>query len=233
MNYTNTFFESLVHLFYPHTCLGCGNDVLERTQVLCMECITQLPLTNFHLHTDNPVAKVFRGRLPLISATSFVYFTKDSMMQRLMHQFKYRGKKDIGIYFGKRMGECYRQAGNFNGIDGLVPLPLHPRKQKLRGYNQAEVICDGLSAALDIPVNADAVSRTKVTSTQTHRNRLERWENMEGRFVLNDGHGLEHKHIALVDDVITTGATLEACGTALLRAKGAGLSIISLAYTSL
>ena len=233
MNYINTFFDSITHLFYPHICCGCGSDVIQNEQVLCIECLDQLPLTNFHMHASNPVARVFAGRLPLISASSFVYFTKGSVMQRLMHAFKYRGKKNIGTYFGRRMGECYKSCGSLEHVDCLIPLPLHPAKQKVRGYNQAQVICEGMSQILDIPVLTTVIKRSTRTSTQTRMNRMERWENMEGKFVIHDRHALEQKHVLLVDDVITTGATLESCGTTLLQGGGASLSIVSLAYTSL
>jgi ComF family protein len=224
--------ESLTHLFFPHNCAGCGSDIISKDQLLCLSCAECLPLTNYHRYADNPVEKTFWGRIPIIQAASYIYYSKDSLVQRLLHQFKYDGKQDIGIHFGKKMGTTLIEADRFKNIDALIPLPLHPSRQRKRGFNQAEILCAGMAAMMEIPVLSNAVSRTGDTSTQTHKNRISRWENMEGKFFLPDPVSLENKHVLLVDDVITTGATLEACGHELMKAKGLLLSIVTLAYTT-
>lgn len=224
--------DSVTHLFFPHICAACGSDIISQQQLLCLTCTEKLPLTNYHAYPDNPVEKTFWGRIPLIYASSYLYFSKDSIVQQLMHQFKYKGNQDIGTYFGKKMGAAFQTATRLQKPDFLVPLPLHPSREKKRGYNQAGILCDGMSEAMNIPVLRQAVTRKTHTETQTHKNRASRWQNMDGRFWIGDPSILENKHVMLVDDVITTGATLEACGQELLKAKGLLLSIATLAYTS-
>jgi ComF family protein len=224
--------DSLTHLFFPHICAGCGSDILGKEQLLCVSCNRRLPLTNYHKYADNPVEKTFWGRIPVTNAMSYLYFNKNSIVQQLMHQFKYKGNQDIGIYFGRKMGVAIQESDRLQPPDFLVPLPLHHLRQRKRGYNQAEVLCRGMSESLGIPVLEKAVTRESRTETQTHKNRESRWQNMDGRFTLKDPEALINKHIVLVDDVITTGATLEACGHELRKASGLVLSIATLAYTS-
>ncbi len=230
--YLKNTISSLTNLFFPKLCSGCGNDLFGDEEKLCISCIDKLPVTNFHLHANNPVEKIFWGRLPLVMASSYLYFTKDSLLQHLLHSFKYNGNKDIGFYFGRCMGKAFLQSNRFNGIDALIPLPLHPRKEKKRGYNQATVLCNGIADIMQIPVLTNAVIRPTATETQTHKNRIRRWQNIEGKFLMNDTNSILNKHVVLVDDVVTTGATLESCGQELLRADGVRLSIATLAYTS-
>lgn len=228
-----TAFESVTNLFFPRLCFGCGSELFGEQQVLCMVCRDNLPETNFFMHANNPVEKIFWGRISLVSATSYLYFSKGSVLQHLMHNFKYRGKQDIGLYLGNLMGLQFNHSNRFNTIDALVPLPLHYRKEKKRGYNQAEILCSGISDITGVPVLKNVVSRPEVTETQTHKNRQSRWENIEGKFRLTNPELLSNKHVLLVDDVVTTGATLESCGHAILAAPGCRLSVATLAYTSL
>ncbi len=232
MNYTSTFFDGLLHLFFPQTCIGCGNDIIMRDELLCTGCTDNLPLTNFHLYSGNPLEKVFTGRLRLHAAAALMYFSKQSVIQHLLHALKYKGNREIGLHLGRMMGQLLNESPRFQDLFALIPLPLHPSRLKRRGYNQAEVICTGLAEQLKIPVISTAVKRIAKTSTQTHKGRMERWENMEGRFAVVDEAVIRHKHVLLVDDVITTGATLESCGSELLKVPGLQLSIASIAYTS-
>ncbi|MBC7829813.1 MAG: ComF family protein [Chitinophagaceae bacterium] len=225
-------FQSLSNLFFPRLCVGCGNDLFGKEKILCLSCIDKFPVTNFHFHANNPVEKIFWGRLPLAGACSYLYFTKNSLLQHLLHAFKYKGNKEIGYYFGRCMGESFIQSNRFKHIDALIPLPLHPKKEKRRGYNQAAVLCDGIAEIMQIPVLKNAVVRPTSTQTQTHKNRIDRWQNIEGKFLLAQSDKITNKHVLLVDDVITTGATLEACGHELLKSEGVRLSIATLAYTS-
>ena len=223
---------SLEHVFFPHICAGCGSDILDPSQLICLHCMDRLPQTRFHMHANNPVEKIFWGRLPLASVSSHYYFSKDSLLQHLMHDFKYNGKKELGEFFGRQMGNAFLQSNRFRFIDALVPLPLFARRERKRGYNQATVLCEGIAETMNLPLLKKVIQRNTHTETQTHKGRLERWKNIEGKFTLMDDAAIRNRHILLVDDVITTGATLEACGMELLRADGVKLSIATLAYTS-
>lgn len=223
--------RDFAHLFFPHICVGCGTDVLGSSSILCIRCVNQLPITNFLLHPENQVEKIFRGRLPVKLAASFCYFSKDSIVQRLLHQLKYKGNKEAGYFAGKMMGIALRQSEKQDMIDALIPLPLFAAREKKRGYNQATILCEGISAITGIPVLMNVVTRVSSTATQTHKNRIERWQNMEGRFQLQQPNVIANKHLLLVDDVLTTGATLEACGHELLRGEHTEVSILTMAYT--
>lgn len=222
--------ESLLHLAFPHVCAGCGNDVVDRDSLLCADCLLHLPHTQFYLHANNPVEAIFVGRLPLTFASAHYYFSKGGLMQQLMHTFKYKGNKEVGDYLGALMGNDLLHS-RFSGIDALVPLPLFVEKEKRRGYNQATVLCNGIASQMGIPVLKDVVVRTQATETQTKKSRVERWQNMEGRFEVVNTAAIEGKHLLLVDDVVTTGATLEACGHELLKANNVKLSIATLCYS--
>jgi len=224
--------ESLLHLAFPHVCSGCGGDLLDIESSLCLRCMEALPETGFHRHSHNPVEKIFWGRIQVSAATSQFYFTKESMMQRLMHQFKYKGNKDLGIQLGRIMGKALLCSGRFDSIEALVPLPLYPAREKRRGYNQAAVLCEGIESVTRIPVLKNVISRPQYTGTQTRMGRIDRWHNMEGKFRLDDEKCIRDKHILLVDDVITTGATLEACAGELSAAGNCTLSIATLCFTT-
>jgi ComF family protein len=196
-----------------------------------MRCIDGMPETNFEIHPNNPVEKLFWGRLLIVNATAQYYFTKESLMQHLMHQFKYKGNKELGLQLGKMMGDQLQRSGLFNA-DALIPLPLFPVKEKKRGYNQATLLCKGIAESMKIPVLDKVIIRPQHTDTQTKKGRIERWKNMEGKFVLADPDAIRNKHVLLIDDVVTTGATLEACGNELLMAGNVKLSIATLCVAS-
>ncbi|MBD0279134.1 MAG: ComF family protein [Flavisolibacter sp.] len=224
--------DSLLHLAFPHVCEGCGSDLLERRHSICLNCHAALPETSFHLYPNNPVEKMFWGRLPVIHATAQYYFTKESLMQRLMHQFKYRGNKELGLYLGCLMGERLAGSNRFSDVDALVPLPLFPEKEHKRGFNQAAILCAAIAEALQKPVLNSAVIRIHHTESQTKKSRVERWQNIGGRFEVADEQALSNKHILLVDDVVTTGATLEACGRTILQTSNTHISIATLCFSS-
>lgn len=222
--------EALLHLLFPHVCAGCGADVLPKDHLLCLHCLEALPQTHFHLHHNNPVEKAFTGRLPLLHATAQYYFTKESLLQHLLHQAKYKGDKELCVYLGTLMGGQLAQSHWIETVDALVPLPLFAEREKARGYNQSYLICKGISEAVNKPVLQHAVIRSSATESQTRKNRVLRWQNMEGRFALTSTE-TEGAHLLLVDDVITTGATLEACGRTLLQSPGTNLSIATLCFS--
>lgn len=224
--------EAVLHFLFPHVCEGCGTDVLEQDHFLCLRCLSSLPKTDFHFYPDNPVEKHLWGRLPVTAATAQYYFTKGSLMQHLMHQLKYRGNKELGVYLGRLMGHALKDSNRFRFVDALIPLPLFAAKERKRGYNQATVLCEGMAEVMGKPVLKDAVIRTAHTESQTKKNRIERWLNMEGRFDVVQPQKLEGKHVLLVDDVITTGATLEACAAVLLQRANVQVSLATLCFSS-
>lgn len=224
--------DSVLHMLFPHVCCGCGNDMMGGDSVLCLKCVDAMPETNFESHPGNPIEKKFWGRLDLAGATACYYFTRESLMQTFMHEFKYRGNKDLGWQLGMMMGERLAKSARFN-MDALIPLPLFESKERKRGFNQATILAEGMAERLHLPVLKDAITRSTHTDTQTKKGRVDRWLNMEGRFCLNKPDAVRGKHILLIDDVITTGATLEACGTELLAAGNVQLSIATLCCATL
>lgn len=223
--------KDLLHLFFPHYCEGCGNDVSGETQLLCLQCLAKFPETKFFEAPGNPVEKTFYGRLQVESAGAAYYFTKDSVVQHLVTQLKYHGNKEIGAYLGKLTALQMQKTDRFNGIDYIIPLPLNDKKLQQRGYNQAAIIAEGISSVLNIPMLGNAVRRKLFTETQTRKDRVSRWQSMQDVFEVTDNNILKDKHILLVDDIITTGATLEACGSVLLRVHGIKLNIATVAWT--
>lgn len=223
-------FNSTLHLLYPHICTGCGSDLLEADNLLCLKCIHDLPHTGFADLPDNPVEKYFWGRIPLTAAYSQFYFSKEFLIQHLIHQLKYNGNTGIGAYLGEIMGTTLLNSRRFSSIDALIPLPLYADKEHKRGYNQAAVICNGIAAVMNLPVLNGAVIRRHATETQTRKHRTERWENVQQSFQVTRKNELAGKHLLLVDDVVTTGATLEACGQAILEIDNVQLSFATLAY---
>lgn len=223
--------SSFLHLFFPHVCVGCGSDVISEQNEICLYCAQELPGTNFEAYSNNPVEKRFWGRLALQDATANFYFSKESLMQRLIHQFKYKRNKELGLQLGRLMGDTLKRSNRFK-VDALIPLPLFPKKEAKRGYNQAEVLCHGIAEALGLPVLNNVITRPQHTETQTQKGRIERWKNIEGKFFLANSAAIKDKHILLVDDVITTGATLESCGSELLKAENVRLSIACLCYAA-
>ena len=227
-----TILKDLFHLFYPHVCTGCGSDIIESENLLCLRCTSLLPHTNFAEHPNNIVAKIFTGRINLVNACSEFYFSKGALIQTLIHDFKYKGNKEMGVYLGNLMGKSLLNSNRFNDVDVLIPLPLFPEKEFKRGFNQATILCNGISQVMNIPVLTSAVIRKKFTETQTKKHRTERWENVAESFAVIHPEKLKNKHALLVDDVVTTGATLEVCGSAILKCEGVALSIATLAYAA-
>ncbi len=225
-------FTSTLHLFYPHVCTGCGSDLLEETNLLCLRCIRDLPHTHFAGIANNPIEKYFWGRINLTTAHSEFYFSKDSLIQHLIHQLKYKGNTKIGFYLGEMLGKSMLKSNRFDNIDALIPLPLFIDKEHIRGYNQATIICNGISSILNVPVLTNHIIRQLNTQTQTRKHRTERWENVDGSFTIANEKALLGKHLLLVDDVVTTGATLEACGNTILQIENVKLSIATLAHAA-
>lgn len=222
-------YDSILQLLFPRTCFACGEQLLQHEHEICTSCLYDLPRTNFHQQFDNPVARLFWGRTRFESACAFFYFHKGGKVQKLIHQLKYKGQKEIGFELGRQFGYELINSPLFADIDVIIPVPLHPEKEALRGYNQSKFIADGISSVLQKPVDDQSLVRTIKNSTQTKKSRYERWENVDKIFTIRKDNMLKNKHILLVDDVVTTGSTLEACANKVLEINGAKISMATLA----
>ena len=225
------YLEDLFSLVFPEICNACGKSLHKHENLICNYCKVKLPFTNFHLQNENPIEKIFWGRVTIEKAGAFLYFHKGNRVQQLMHRFKYKDKKEIGQLIGAMYGLELAKANYLSEADLIIPVPLHPEKQKKRGYNQSEYFALGLSNATAIPCQTDVLVRAIASSTQTKKNRFERWKNVETIFKVENQNSIENKHIILVDDVITTGATVEACANTLLKAANCKVSFLALACT--
>jgi ComF family protein len=229
MNMLVSIFDDFLSLIYPHVCMSCGKSLFKYEKCICTFCLYHLPRTNFHLDKENPVTRLFWGKAEIHSAASLYYFYKGGRVQQLMHQLKYKGQKEIGIYIGNLYGKELSKSPLFNTAGCIIPVPMHPKKQKKRGYNQSELIALGLSQSMNVPVDAKTLVKTAKTETQTRKSRFSRWENVKEVFELKDYSHLIGKHILLVDDVITTGSTLESCILNLSKVPGIKVSVVSMA----
>ncbi|MGZ3749913.1 MAG: ComF family protein [Mucilaginibacter sp.] len=223
------YLADFVSLLFPELCQACGESLTAGEDLLCTDCRYHLPFTDFHLKPDNMVAQQFWGKINLEAAYAMCYFTKGGKMQQLMHQFKYRGIKKIGNLLGNIAGGQLAKSTAFNSVDLIIPVPLHKSRLRKRGYNQSTCFAEGLSQKLGAAVMENNLVRTRSTETQTHKSRFSRFENMQQVFVIQNPEALVNKHVLLVDDVVTTGSTLEACGAELLKIQGLKLSIATIA----
>ena len=227
MNLLNLFLD-LINLFYPFHCVSCGAVLLPVENTLCIKCIYELPRTNFHLDPNNEVAQMFWGRVHIQYATAFLFFQKGGQVQTMLHKLKYKNQKEIGIGIGKLIGLELKNT-QLSEIDLIVPVPLHKSKYRKRGYNQSELIAIGLAESMGKPVETKILYRAIANPTQTRKHRYERWTNVEGIFAIKNSERIVNKHILLVDDIITTGATIEASASALLNLENVKVSIFAIA----
>ena len=217
-------------LYFPKNCPACGRPLRLFGANICGRCSQNLPETHFFEAPNNPIEKIFYGRLPIQTGAAAWYFHKNSALQALLFQLKYKSNKEVGLFIGKQMGALLAASERFASIDALVPVPLHPQALSKRGFNQAALICEGIGQVWHKPVLTGAIARTKHTSTQTKQTRAERWDNMENAFTIKDPTSIKGKHLLIIDDVITTGATIEACGKTLLSIAGVKVSVAAAAY---
>ncbi len=222
--------DDFLGLFFPELCITCGDRLVSQERFICFNCWNDLPVTNFHLKPDNKVAQLFWGRVKIENATSFFSYRKGSNYQKLIHFIKYKGLKELGFEAGKKFGFVLSDIELYKAIDIIVPVPLHTKKEKKRGYNQSEWIARGISSSLSKPVSTGNMVRQTYTDTQTRKTRFERWQNVEGIFTIDNEAEFSGKHILLVDDVITTGSTLEACADHILRLGNTKVSVATLAF---
>ena len=221
-------FHAVFDLFYPNICACCGESLMRGEECICLSCLYDLPRTYFTDFTHNEAAMRFWGKIPFVRATAFYYFAKGTSFRSLLHQFKYHGHKEIGKYLGKIAGTELHKEYFFDNIDLIIPVPLHPRKEHRRGYNQSEWIAMGLSEQTGIPYSRKHVRRIIDNETQTDKTAYERHQNTIGIFEALKTKQLANKHILLVDDVLTTGSTLEACAHAFHAIPNIKISIFAL-----
>ncbi len=223
--------KNLLNLFFPQICRACSNILSDNELHICTDCRHQLPLTNFHQEKDNAVHKMLYGRIKLEQATALLHFSKKGIVQQLMHNLKYRGHEEIGLFLGEWLGEELKHINGYSNIDVVIPVPLHKQKLKSRGYNQVDNFGIAIAKALGAEFNSSVLIKTTNTKTQVFKDRLKRNFNDNTNFKIVNGNTLENKHILIVDDIITTGATIEDCANRLLEIKGITLSLATMSIT--
>ena len=222
------FADDFLWMMYPSLCAACGKPLFRGEECICTPCRFHLPRTGFHLITENPVEKQFWGKVNVRNAMAYYYFSKGERVQRLIHQLKYKGRKDVGLFIGSLIGNELQES-LFNRVDLVVPVPLHISRQRKRGYNQSDCIAEGIARGLKKNFSFSVIERIEATSTQTRKHRFERFMNVDNIFRVTDTKAVEGKKILLVDDVITTGSTLISCAQSLLDIPGTAVYIAALA----
>ncbi len=224
----NAYWQGLSHFLFPFQCLGCGHSLDEGEEEVCRSCLSELPLTHYWKDPSNEVAQMFWGKVDLESASSFLFFYQGGKVQKMLHALKYQGRTVPGRILGEQFGEVLR-ASPYAECDLIVPVPLHIKKEKKRGYNQCSIIGKALAEQLKVGFNDEVLIRTEHHASQTKKGRFDRWLNVRSRFAVVSDEDLIGKHVLLIDDVITTGATLEACAQTLLQIDGVKVSVATVA----
>ena len=232
MKFIENWWNHLIGLIFPHYCPVCGKRLYENEQVICESCFKKLPRTMYHVWEDNPMVKEFWGKFPVEKASAWFFYTHGSPYAHMIHLFKYHSRKNLAFALGQLMASEIKPTRFFEGIDCIVPIPLHKSKERQRGYNQSEWISLGIAANTGLTVITDTVERVTPTMTQTKKTAKERFENMKGVFKAKNNDALKGKHVLLVDDVMTTSATLTACADAIKEVDGIRFSILTLALSS-
>ena len=226
---TRQFLSDMVDVAYPDVCFGCGTPLADSENCICLSCLVQLGTTGMHTEEPNEVTDLFINKSPVVHGCSYFKYIKSGILQLLIHDLKYRGRPEIGEYLGRIAGQGLKKSGMFNDVDCIVPVPLHPDKLRTRGYNQSLMIAQGLSQILDIPIDTSVINKVVYNSTQTKKHRFERYLNSLNLFKAVPRPDVCGKHLLLVDDVLTTGATLESCINELKTIQGVRVSVFTLA----
>jgi ComF family protein len=224
--------NGLTGLVFPDFCEVCGTPLVHGEKYICVACLYKIPLTNFWEKADNDVEKLFWGKVNIERACSLFYFRKGSDYRPMIHKLKYRGRYNIGLRLGEELGVHLINSPLYKDISMIMPVPLHPAKERLRGYNQSELIASGISRIMNLPLEKKNLIRTKFTETQTRKRIVERWKNVQSVFDLRNHSALNGEHILLIDDVITTGATIESCASTILNRCTCKISVASIGYVS-
>lgn len=222
-------YSGLLHIIYPNLCAGCDADLPTSFSCFCFICQRRLQSTDMHLLEVNEFTDRFWGRLPLHSGTAMYYFNRKSPIQNALHKLKYKNQPDIGLRIGRQMGSVLATSPLFDSVEAVIPVPLHLKKERSRGYNQSAMLASGIADTLRVPILSGVLVRQQFADSQTRKKRMERFDNVSEAFVLKKPERIQGKHILLVDDVLTTGATLETCGNALLKAPDIKLSMATIA----
>lgn len=217
-------------LLLPRRCAGCDGALHRNEADLCALCLADLPRARMLGNAQNPVARLFWGRVPLEAAGALMRFDPGGKVQHMLHRLKYKGDRHVGLGMGRLMGEEAVASGRYLSVDTVMAVPLHPRKERARGFNQAQVLADGLRQCWPLKPAGRELLRVLHTSSQTKRNRMDRWQNVRTAFAISPARTLANAHVLLVDDVVTTGATLESCARALLEVPGVKVSVLTAAY---
>ncbi len=225
-----TVINDFLSLIYPRHCEACGRIMRGHEHYICFHCRLNLPKSNYHTMAVSPMYMAFAGRVPLVMACSYYLYEKSGKVQRLLHAIKYEQQQDLAAFLGKQYAYDLSHTGVFDGIDVIMPIPLHEKKLKQRGYNQSECFASGLSSGLNKQVDTQHLQRIAETDTQTRKKKYERWENVEGIFAVKEPEALYGKHVLLVDDVVTTGATIESAWLALKEVPEVKVSVASIAF---
>ncbi len=226
------FFRSILSLFYPQYCCVCNKKLIDEEQYVCLDCLLKMPKTNYHFQPDNNASDRFHGKFPYEKVASFLYYNKGGWAQKVVVEIKYRGNIDLGRYMGELIAKEIQSSSFFDGIDLIVPIPLHRKRLRQRGFNQAEEIAKGVSRITGIAVCSNWVRRKKQNQTQTKKGRYARWLNTKEIFTSEKKENITHKHVLIVDDVLTTGATVEACTLSILQSyPDIKISVLTLAVT--
>lgn len=221
--------ESLINLFFPKVCYSCNYLLVDNELYVCTSCRHKLPVTNFHFNNDDSVKRVFYGRVPIEQATALLRFEKKGLTQMLLHNLKYKGFEEIGLFLGNWLGTELKETEKYSNIDLIIPVPLHKKKLRKRGYNQVSLFAKQLAKHLNAEYVDDVLIKTTNTASQVNKNRISRWFYNTEIFQAINPQKIENKHVLLVDDIITTGATLEACSNILLNTKNVKISIATMA----
>lgn len=225
--------SSLLHdtisLFVPRHCAGCDRPLHRSEHTICLPCLKDLPRTRFHDDPDNKIELLFRGRVQLGAATAFLHFSRLGRVQHILHRLKYRGDREAGMALGRLMGQEVMKSERFQAVDTVMAVPLHARRERTRGYNQSQVLVDGLREVWPLKPVRGGLMRVVRTPSQTRRGRLDRWHNVKEAFQLANPEAIRDAHILLVDDVVTTGATLESCVIVLQQVPGVRVSLLTAA----
>lgn len=224
-----TWVDDLIGLFIPRLCPGCDDALMGFEEVVCLNCLSDLPRTRFHDDPNNKVEQLFWGKVPLVAASAFLQFSRSGKVQHMLHQLKYAQDRKVGLFLGKLMAQELRESTRFQDVDTFMPVPLHPKKERKRGFNQSQVLVDGMCEVWPLEVAGRDLMRVVKTPSQTRRGRMDRWMNVKEAFHLPDPEALRDRHVLLVDDVVTTGATIEGCVKALSGVPGIRISLFTAA----
>ncbi|MCS6824508.1 MAG: ComF family protein [Cytophagaceae bacterium] len=222
-------FRDLLDILFPDCCTGCGNALYKNEQAICLHCLNNLPRTNFHTGRNSILLDRLKGRIPVKYAFSFLYFTKGGIVQNLLHNIKYNQSKQTATLLGNLYGHELLEYGYSKCFDVILPVPIHKNKEKKRGYNQSAIFGEALASVLQIPFSNRILIRTKNSDSQTHKNRIERWINTHNTYAAVEPDEIKNKKILLVDDIITTGATIESCAEELYKNNVLEVSVASIA----